>query len=213
MVSGIEEYLEAQELEGQAEFIGEAADAIVSGAGQLELTAAALAGLDREVERKAQRLKRSRQLTERTDVGGVAEVVLRGIDPELVARARDRIAEDNAPKPSKQQQRQQRREVYQRYAAKYSDRSPRECDRLVACELLDKLLKARGSQRLTQDELVRVGRVLIEGPTSQELKQSQGREASIAYLTEVMSVAQPMVERAQRTRRSQKKIRDQGMEH
>ena len=33
---------------------------IVSGAGQLELTAAVLAGLDREVERKAQRLKQRR---------------------------------------------------------------------------------------------------------------------------------------------------------
>ena len=207
-----------QELERQAERIGEAAEAIVSGAGQLELTAAAVAGLDREVERKAQRLKRRRQLSERTDVGGVAEAVLRGIDPELVARARDRIAEDNPPKPSKQQQRQQRRDVYQRYAAKYSDRPARECDRLVACQLMDKLLKARGGQRLTQDEQVRVGRVLLEGPTSQELKQTQGKDASIAYVTEVMSEAQPMVERAQRNRlaeqvaRSQKKSRNQGME-
>ncbi len=207
VVSGIEEYLEAQELEGQAERIGEAAEIIVSGAGQLELTAAAVARLDREVERKAQRLKKRRQLPERTDVGGVTEVVLRGIDPELVARARDRVAEGKAPEPPNQQ-----REVYQRYASKYSDRSPRECDRLVACQLMDKLLKARGGQRLTQDELVRVGRVLIEGPTSQELKQSQGKEASIAYLTEVISVAQPMVERAQRTRLSQQKSRDPGME-
>ena len=52
VVSGIEEYLEAQELEGQAERLEEAADAVVSGAEQLEHTAAVLAGLDREVERK-----------------------------------------------------------------------------------------------------------------------------------------------------------------
>ena len=81
---------------------------------------------------------------------------------------------------------------------------------------MDKLLKARGGQALTQDELVRVGRVLLEGPASQELKQAQGKDASIAYVTEVMSVAQPMVERAQRNRRSaersQKKSRDQDME-
>ena len=83
---------------------------------------------------------------------------------------------------------------------------------------MDKLLKARGGQALTQDELVRVGRVLLEGPASQELKQAQGKDASIAYVTEVMSVAQPMVERAQRNRRaeqvarSQKKSRNQGME-
>ncbi|MEO1686175.1 MAG: MobF family relaxase, partial [Cyanobacteria bacterium J06631_12] len=212
VVTGIEEYLEAQEQERQAERVGAAAEAIVSGAEQLELTAAALAGLDREVERKAQRLKQRRLRPERTEVGGVAEAVLKRIDPELVARARDRIAQDKAPEPSKKQQRQQRREVYQRYASEYSDRPARECDRLVACQLMDKLLKARGGQRLTQDEQVRVGQVLIEGPTSQELKQTQGKDASIAYVTEVMSKAQPIVERAQQTRRSQQKSRDSGME-
>ena len=77
---------------------------------------------------------------------------------------------------------------------------------------MDKLLKARSGQRLTQDERVRVGRVLLEGPTSQTLEQSQGREASIVYVTEVMKMAQPTVERAQQTRRSQQKSRDQGME-
>ncbi|MEL7226681.1 MAG: hypothetical protein AAGL17_18055, partial [Cyanobacteria bacterium J06576_12] len=75
----------------------------------------------------------------------------------------------------KQQQRRQRREVYEQYAAKYSERSAKECDRIVACQLMDKLLKVRGGQELTQDELVRVGRVLLEGPTSRELAQSQGK--------------------------------------
>ncbi|MBE9063453.1 MobF family relaxase [cf. Phormidesmis sp. LEGE 11477] len=210
VVTGIEERRRAEELEGQAERIGAAAEAIDSGARQLELTAAAIAGLNEQVDRKAQRLNRRRRLSERTNVGGVAEAVLKGFDPELVARARDRIAEGKAPEPPKH--RQQQREVYQQYAAKYGDRPPRECDRLVACQLMDKLLKARGAQQLTQDEQVRVGRVLIESPTSQELKQLQGREASIAYVTEVISVAQPIVERAQRTRRSQQKSRDQGME-
>ena len=118
----------------------------------------------------------------------------------------------------KQQQRRQRREVYEQYAAKYSDRSAKECDRIVACQLMDKLLKVRGGQELTQDELVRVARVLLEGPTSRELKQSKGKDASVAYVTEVMSVAQPMVERVQRNRRaeqaerSQRKSRERGME-
>ena len=138
--------------------------------------------------------------------------MLKSTDPELVARARDRVAKSKTPEPSKQQ-RQQRRDVYQRYAAKYSDRPARECDRLMACQLMDKLLKARGGQRLTQDEQVRVGRVLLEGPLmSQELKQTQGKDASIAYVTEVMSKAKPMVERAQQTRCSQQKSRDQEME-
>ena len=108
--------------------------------------------------------------------------------------------------------------MYEQYAAKYSDRSAKECDRIVACQLMDKLLKVRGGQELTQDELVRVARVLLEGPTSRELKQLKGKDASVAYVTDVMSVAQPMVERSQRNRRpqqaerSQKKSRDRGME-
>ena len=118
----------------------------------------------------------------------------------------------------KQQQRRQRREVYEQYAAKYSDRSAKECARIVACQLMDKLLKVRGGQELTQDELVRVARVLLEGPTSRELAQMQGKDASVTYVTKVMSVAQPMVERAQRNKRvrqaerSQRKSRDRGME-
>ena len=218
VATGIEERHQAHEQERQAERLGEATDAIISGAEQLELTAAALARLDREVERKAQRLKQRRQLSERTTVGGVAEAVFKNVDPALLARARDRVAEDKALLEDKQQQRQQRRDVYQRYASKLSDRSPQECDRVVACQLLDKLIKARGGQKLTQDELIRVGRVLLESPTSRELKQAQGEDASIAYVTEVMGKAQPTVERVQRNRlgeeaqRSQKKSRDQGME-
>ena len=83
---------------------------------------------------------------------------------------------------------------------------------------MEKLLKARGGQKLTQDEQVRVGRVLLESPTSRELKQSQGEDASVAYVTEVIGMAQPTVERVQRNRlaeqakRSQKKSHDQGME-
>ena len=210
MVAGITERGRAAELEGQAEPVGKAAEGIIDGARQLELTATAVTRLNGQIDRKTQRLSRRGLPSAQANVGGVAEAVLRGLDPEVVEQARDRVAEEKAPAPSKQQR--QRREVYERYASKYSDRSPRECARLMACQLMDKLLKGRGGQRLTQDELVRVGRVLIEGPTSQALEQSQGREASIAYVTEVISVAQPMVERAQRTRRSQKKNRDQGME-
>ncbi|MEO1445621.1 MAG: AAA family ATPase, partial [Cyanobacteria bacterium J06635_11] len=103
----------------------------------------------------------------------------------------------------KQQRRQQLRAVYERYAAQYSERSPEECDRIVACQLMDKLLDTRDSQKLTQDELVRVGRVLLEGPTSRELEQTQGKAASVAYVTEVMNRAQLMVERAHQNRRTQ----------
>ena len=76
----------------------------------------------------------------------------------------------------------------------------------MARELLIKLLEARRGQHLTNDELVRVGRVLLEGPMSQELKQSQGKAASLAYVTEVLTKVQPMAEQ------SQHRSRDQGME-
>ena len=216
VVSGIEERHQAAEQERQAERIGETADAIVNGARHLELTAAALARLDREAERKAQRLKRRGQLTEQANLSGVAEAVFKNVDPELLARARERVAKEQAPELW--EKRQQRREVYQRYAAKLGDRSPQDCDLIVACQLLDKLLSARSGQQLTQDELVRVGRVILEGPPSQAIEQSQGREASAGYVTEVVSMAQSKVERAQRNRlaqqaeRSQQKSRDRGME-
>ena len=95
--AGIEESRRVAELEGQAERLREAAEAIVSGARQLELTAAAVSRLDEQLERKAQRLSRRKLPIERINVGGVAEAVLRGIDPELPDRVRDRIAESKTP--------------------------------------------------------------------------------------------------------------------
>ena len=81
----IEEYLEAQELEGQAERVGKAVEAIVSGAEQLELTAAAVARFDEQLEQQAERLS---SVTESiadqrhsTQADGVAEVILRDLAP------------------------------------------------------------------------------------------------------------------------------------
>ena len=210
VVAGIEERRRAAELEGQVERLGEAAEGIIDGAGQMEQAANVINRLDEQVERKAQRLGKRRRSHEQTNVGGVAEAVLKDIAPDLIERARDRVAQNKVPAPSQQQA--QQREVYQRYASKLSDHPAKECDLIVACQLMDKLLKARGGQALTQDELVRVGRVLLEGPVSQELKQTQGKDASIGYVTEVMNIAQPIVERSQRNRRAEKKSRDQGIE-
>lgn len=69
----------------------------------LNRTAVAIAFFDEQVERKVQGLKRRRQLSKRTDVGGVAGAVLREIDPELLERVKDRIAKGKESKPSKQQ--------------------------------------------------------------------------------------------------------------
>ena len=126
VVTGIEERRRAVEREGQAERVGEAAGGIVSGAEQLEFTAAALARLDEQIERKAQRLSRCRQLSERTDVGGVPEAVLKNIDPDLLERVRDRIDKDKSPELSAkerqvQAKRQERLKQPQRKRAKERD--------------------------------------------------------------------------------------------
>ena len=124
VVAGIAERHRIEALERQAERIGEAAEDIISGARQLELTTEAVARLDREVERQAQRLKKHRQLSERTDVGGVAEAVLKDIDPELLDRVRDRIAKDRVPEPQPPQaqaKRQERPKQRQRKRVKERD--------------------------------------------------------------------------------------------
>ena len=56
----------------------------------------AIARFDRQLEREAQRLKKRRLSAEKTSVGGVAEAVLKGVEPELIERVRDRIAKDKA---------------------------------------------------------------------------------------------------------------------
>ena len=94
VVAGIEERHQAAELEEQAERIGEAADAIISGAGQLELAARALARLDEQIDKKARGLSRRRRPSEEMNIDGVAAAVLRHLDPELIERAKNRIAKD-----------------------------------------------------------------------------------------------------------------------
>mgnify|MGYP001798027454 CR=1 FL=1 len=86
----------------------------------VQLTAAALTRLADQVERKSKRLGRRRQVHERTSVGGVAEAVFRSIDPDLLERARDHIAKNKVSAPS--QPLSEQREIYQRYASKFSDR-------------------------------------------------------------------------------------------
>ncbi|MEL7334351.1 MAG: hypothetical protein AAFN12_19050, partial [Cyanobacteria bacterium J06560_2] len=165
--------------------------------------------LDNQLERKARRLSRRRRSPERVNAGGVAEVVFRNADPELLARARDRIAQSKVPAPTEEPR--QRREVYQRYASKLGDRSPQECDQLVARQLMSKLLSGRKGQELTQDELIRVGRVLLEGPVVQELEQSQGEAASRAYVGKLLTQARPIVEQHQQAKLAKEKSKDQGM--
>ena len=218
VVAGIEEYLEAQELEGQAERLGEAAEAIVSGAGQLELTARAVARLDGALEQKAKGLSSVTEATasqrQSIQADGVAEVILRKIAPDDLARYQAQIAKAKASaQPIEKQQaaeqdekRRRRRQIYQQYAAKFEGKSLYECDFLVVRQLMSELLSERGGQRLRDDEIGKVGSILLQGPVAQQLKQTQGKEAGVTYAMEVLRKAQKVVEKAHR------RSRDQGME-
>ena len=121
VVAGITERRRAAELERQAERIGEAAQGVIDGAGQLGLTSAAVARLDEQLEQKTGRLSAIRlglnldvdsqgdaeqpsSVTESTDgqrpsrqVDGVFEVVMRRIDPDALARYEAQLAEAQRP--------------------------------------------------------------------------------------------------------------------
>ncbi|MEM9947525.1 MAG: hypothetical protein AAF810_15925 [Cyanobacteria bacterium P01_D01_bin.36] len=218
VVAGIEERHQAAEQERQAERIGEAAEAIVSGAGQLELTARAVTRLDGALEQKTKELSSETASTvgqrQSMQADGVAEVILRKIAPDDLARYQAQTAKAKAPaQPIEKQQaaeqeekRRRRRQVYQQYAAKFEGKSVYECDFLVVRQLMSELLSERGGQRLRDDEIGKVGSILLQGPVAQQLKQTQGKEAGISYAMEVLTKAQKVVEKAQR------RSRDQGME-
>ena len=93
------------------------------------------------------------------------------------------------------------REIYQQYAAKYAGKSDRECDLLVARQLLGDLLANRDGRKLRNDELHKVGRVLRQGPAAQQLKQTHGKEAVEQYVSEVLTKERQIVEEAQRQSR------------
>ena len=218
VVTGIAERGRAAELEGQAERVGEAAEGIISGAEQLEQTTAAVARLDKQLEQQAERLRGvTNSIAEQrpsTQSGGVAEAVLRRIDPGLLASYQAQIAEAKAveqPIEKKQtaeqdEKRRRRRQIYQQYAAKFVGKSVYECDRLVVRQLMSDLLEARGGWELSNDEIGKVGSILLQGPVAQQLKQTQGKEAGVTYANEVLAKAKQVVEKAQR------RSRDQGME-
>ena len=171
---------------------------------------------DREIERKAKR--RLNRVTESTvgqgqsmQVDGVAEVILRKVAPDALARYQAQIAQAKVPEPpvekkqtvEQEAKRRRRRQIYQQYAAKYEEKSVYECDRLVVCELMSDLLTERGGQKLRDDEITKVGSILLQGPVAQQLRQTQGKEAGVTYAMEALAKARKVVENAQRRSRSQ----------
>ena len=224
VVAGIAERRRAAELERQAERIGAAAQAIIDGARQLAATATAVSRLDKQLKQKAERLNSvAESIAEQKQpgqVGGVAEVILSRIDPGALARYEAQLAKAKATEPpiekkqgaEQDEKRRRRREIYQQYAAKFEGKSLYECDLLVVRQLMSELLTERGGQRLSDDEIVKVASILLQGPVAQELKQTQGKEAGVTYAMEVLAKAQQVVEKAQQAKPAQRRRRDQGME-
>ena len=171
VVAGIEERRQVEELDRQAERLGEAAQGIIDGAGQLEQTAAGVNRLNDQLEREAGRLSSTKQQT-----------------------------------AEQEKKRRRRREIYQQYAAKFASKSAYECDLLVVQQLMSERLLKRDGKRLSHDEVVKVGSILLQGPVAQQLKRTQGKEAGTTYAMEVLAKAQKAVEKAQR------RSRDRGME-
>ena len=71
---------------------------------------------------------------------------------------------------------------------------------------MSELLTKRDGKRLRDDEVVKVGSILLQGPVAQHLKRTQGKEAGTTYAMEVLARTQQAVEKAQR------RSRDRGME-
>ena len=144
----------------------------------------------------------------------MAEVILSRIDPGALARYEAQIAKAKQAEPpiekkqgaEQDEKRRRRRQIYQQYAAKFEGKSLYECDRLVVRRLMSELLTERGGQRLSDDEIVKVASILLQGPVAQKLKQMQGKEAGVTYAMEVLAKAQKVVEKAQR------RSRDRGMD-
>ena len=224
VVAGIAERRRAAELERQAERIGAAAQSVIDGARQLGLTATAVTRLHERLEQKAQGLRGVTQSIAgqrpSTQVGGVAEVILRKIAPDVLARYEAQMAEAKTPEPpiekkqaaEQNEKRRRRRQIYQQYAANFVGKSVYECDRLVVRQIMSELLNERGGRRLSDDEIRKVGSILLQGPVAQELKRTQGKEAGMTYAIEVLVKVQKVVEKAQPSNRNRKRSQDRGME-
>ena len=125
---------------------------------------------------------------------------------EQLEQQAGRLSRTSEQAAEQERKRRRRRQIYQQYAAKFVGKSDRECDHLVVRQLMSELLAERSGKRLSDNEIVKVGSILLQGPVAQELKQTQGKEAGVEYAMEVLAKERKVVEKAQR------RSRDQGME-
>ena len=133
------------------------------------------------------------------------EVTSRSIDSDALAGYQNQIAKATATEPPVEEKQatekarayHRRRQIYQKYAAKFTGKSAHECDRLVAQQLMSELLVKRDGQRLRHDEWLKVGSILLQGPIAQQTRRTKGKEAGTTYVMEVLEKAQKKVEKAQ----------------
>jgi len=101
-----------------------------------------------------------------------------------------------------------RREQYEAIARQVTASSPVIRDLLVAQQLMTRTLKDSGRNRLSDNDIMRIGALLTASPEAQQRKHSEGKAAATAYLIKVLDKAAEAVERAQRRSRQ----KDRGME-
>ena len=77
---------------------------------------------------------------------------------------------------------------------------------------MSELLTERGGQRLSDNEIGKVGSILLQGPVAQELKQTQSKDAGVEYAMEVLAKAQKAVEKTHQADRSGKRKQNKEME-
>jgi len=73
---------------------------------------------------------------------------------------------------------------------------------------MTRTLKDSGRNRLSDNDIMRIGALLTASPEAQQRKHSEGKAAATAYLIKVLDKAAEAVERAQRRSRQ----KDRGME-
>ena len=188
----------------QSEHVGDCVGALVNSDYDADARGhSAAAGRGEEPERATERVARA---TGHLSRGVRADAAQSYRAAEDASRELTAAADRQHQRVEIDRKRRRRREIYRQFAAQYVGRSERERDLLVVHQLLTGLLEERGGRSLRNDELLKVGRVLLQGPVARQLRQTQGKEAVEQYVGEVLRNEQTIVEEAQR------RSRDRGME-
>ncbi len=95
--------------------------------------------------------------------------------------------------------------AYQQYAAMFDVQSPDERDLLVVRRMTSELTAKRGGGALTKGELQQVAKVLAQGPVARQILRTDGKEAKLAYVTDVLVKEQQMAKQLKTAQLESKK--------